>query len=116
MHLYLSGTPKNDRFQVIENQMCSHRLFSLYRAYQSEVFSWLANLKAGIRTFADYCSQDKNRIDFCASTDRRVERMLIERGIKDEWPGYHAALTAICERHQPTVPKHIMLDSGAFTA
>ena len=100
MHLYLSGTPKNDRFQAIENEMCSHRSFSLYRDYQSEVFAWLRDLKAGVRTFADCCSQGKNCIDFCASADRSVERILIELGIKDEWLGNHGTLSTMSERHQ----------------
>jgi len=116
MHLYMSGTPKNDRFQAVENQLCSHRLFSLYRDYQSQVFAWLRDVKAGIHSFADYCAQDARRVDDCAAADRKAERLLMERGITEAWPGYHASLSAISKRFPASYPKHIMLDSGAFTA
>ena len=116
MHLYMSGTPKNDRFQAVENQMCSHRLFSLYREYQSEVFAWLRDVKAGVHSFADYCAQDRRRTGDCETSDRKAERLLRERGITESWPGYFESLTTISERFAPSHPKHIMLDSGAFTA
>lgn len=116
MHLYLSGTPKNDRFQVIENQMCSHRLFSLYRDYQSEVFSWLRDVKSGIQDFDDYCAHDPSRIEVCADADLKMQHMLRERGIAEEWPGYHATLSDVSETLPGSHPKYIMLDSGAFTA
>jgi len=49
MHLYMSGTPKNDTFQAVENQMCSHRLFSMHGDYAREVMKWLEMVKAGVR-------------------------------------------------------------------
>ena len=51
----MSGTPTNDRFQVVENQMCGHRLFSIHPDYRRDVWRWLAEIKAGVRAFDDYC-------------------------------------------------------------
>lgn len=116
MHLYLSGTPKNDRFQALENQMCSHRLFSMYRDYQGEVFAWLRDIKNGLHTFADYCAAAAHRVDDCLKDDRKAQQMLAERGIAESWPGYFTALSSASERLNASYPKHIMLDSGAFTA
>jgi len=43
---YASGTPKNDAFQAIENQLCSHRLLSMYHDYQPDVFRWLNDVRS----------------------------------------------------------------------
>ena len=39
------------------------------RNYTTPRGTTLRDLKTGVRTFADCCSQDKNCIDFCASAD-----------------------------------------------
>lgn len=96
--------------------MCSHRLLSLYRDYQAEVFSWLRDVKSGIRDFNDYCAQDPSRIEVCADADLKMQQMLRERGITEDWPGYHATLSDVSKALSRSYPKHIMLDSGAFTA
>ena len=41
MFFYMSGTPRNDVYQVQENGLCSHRLFSLHGDYQRAVHKWL---------------------------------------------------------------------------
>jgi hypothetical protein len=41
MFIYMSGTPRNDKFQNIENKLCTHRLFSLHGAYERAVQNWL---------------------------------------------------------------------------
>jgi hypothetical protein len=33
MHLYMSGTPNNDVYQVLENRLNSHCLFSMHPNY-----------------------------------------------------------------------------------
>ena len=67
MHLYMSGTPKNDAFQVVENQMCSHRLFSMHDEYAREVMKWLEMVKADVWTFDHY-------FDYAPSSISRLER------------------------------------------
>lgn len=116
MMLYASGTPKNDRFQAVENQLCSHRLFSMYRDYQSEVFSWLRDIKVGIHSFSDYLAEDTRRMEDCERADGVAAHMLDERGIREVWPGYFETLSAVSAAYPSAYPKHIMLDSGAFTA
>ena len=41
MHMYMSGTPSDDHYQVIENQICTHCLFSMHGDYRREVMKWL---------------------------------------------------------------------------
>jgi hypothetical protein len=38
----MSGTPRNDKFQELENSICTHRLFSLHGSYEAAVHKWLA--------------------------------------------------------------------------
>lgn len=45
MNIYMSGTPRNDKFQITENGLCSHRLFSLHGAYKRACMNWLADVK-----------------------------------------------------------------------
>jgi len=68
MFIYMSGTPRNDKFQNLENSLCTHRLFSLHGSYERAVHNWLDLAKKEV---------EKGNLDY---------------------------------------PKHIMLDSGAFTA
>lgn len=46
MHFYMSGTPRNDVYQRQENELCSHRLFSLHGDYQRAVHKWLDDVIA----------------------------------------------------------------------
>jgi hypothetical protein len=41
MQLYMSGTPTNDVFQIVENRLCKCRLFSMHPNYRREVMRWL---------------------------------------------------------------------------
>lgn len=116
MHLYMSGTPKNDAFQAVENQMCSHRLFSMHGEYAPEVMKWLGIVKAGVRTFDHYCEYAPNAISRLERKDQEQQVLLAQRGIDEEWVPYAEALRAASQSRAPSCPSHIMLDSGAFTA
>lgn len=116
MHLYMSGTPKNDTFQVVENQMCSHRLFSMHGDYAREVMKWLEMVTAGVRTFDHYCDYAPSAISRLERKDQEQRALLVQRGIEDEWVPYAEALRAASESRPPLCPSHIILDSGAFTA
>ncbi len=87
MHLYMSGTPKNDAFQALENQMCSHRLFSMHGVYAREVMKWLEMVKAGVRTFDHYCDYAPSAISRLERKDQEQRALLVQRGIEDEWVG-----------------------------
>jgi len=41
MFIYMSGTPRNDKYQNLENSLCTHRLFSLHGSYKRAVMNWL---------------------------------------------------------------------------
>ena len=41
MFIYMSGTPRNDKYQNLENSLCTHRLFSLHGSYEKAVHNWL---------------------------------------------------------------------------
>lgn len=116
MHLYMSGTPKNDAFQVVENQMCSHRLFSMHGDYVREVMKWLEMVKAGVRTFDQYCDYSPSAISRLKRKDQEQQAILAQRGIEDEWVSYAEALRAASQSRATSCPSRIMLDSGAFTA
>lgn len=116
MHHYASGTPKNDAFQAIENQLCSNRLLSMYRDYQPSVFRWLSDVRAGIRTFEDWLAANRDSERRLDHRDRLARQMFAERGLKVEWPGFAAAMRQASNRLSGKQPRRIMLDSGAFTA
>lgn len=40
MRFYHSGTPRNDKYQVFEDSICEHRLFSLHGDYYKAVSKW----------------------------------------------------------------------------
>ncbi|WP_102224675.1 hypothetical protein [Acidimangrovimonas sediminis] len=113
---YASGTPKNDAFQAIENQLCSQRLLSMYRDYQPNVFRWLKDVKTGIRKFDDWLASNRDAERLLDQRDRSARQMFEERGLKVEWPGYAAAMQEASNRLPGDPPQKIILDSGAFTA
>lgn len=41
MRFYHSGTPRNDKYQVFEDSICEHRLFSLHGDYYKAVSKWV---------------------------------------------------------------------------
>ena len=92
MHLYMSGTPKNDAFQVVENQMCSHRLFSMHSSYAREVMKWLEMVKSGVRTFDHYCDYSPSAISRLERKDQEQRALLAQRGIGGVWVPYAEAL------------------------
>lgn len=116
MHLYMSGTAKNDAFQALENQMCSHRLFSMHGDYAREVMKWLSMAKAGVRTFDEQCEYEPALLARLERRDREQSRLLAQRGIAERWVPYAVALREASNNRSATIPSHIMLDSGAFTA
>lgn len=70
MNFYFSGTPRCDeKYQQVENSLCTHRLFSLHGSYERSVLQWIRHPKTGIESHLD-----------------------------------------------KPYPRHIMLDSGAFTS
>ena len=116
MKLYTSGTPTDNHFQVIENQMCSHRLFSMHGNYQREVMKWLDRIRSGVRTFDDYCNGRRDFLRRLDHTDTIMRRTLLEQGVQVDWVPSADAFRQASERHAAVYPRHIMLDSGAFTA
>jgi hypothetical protein len=112
----MSGTPKNDAFQVVENQMCSHRLFSMHSDYAREVMKWLSMAKAGVRTFDEQCEYAPALLARLERKDQEQRALLAQRGIGGEWVPYAEALRAASQSRAPSCPSHIMLGSGAFTA
>ena len=116
MHLYMSGTPSNDHFQAVENQMCSHRLFSMHDNYANAVMKWLEMVRQGVRTFDDYCQFNPSALGQLATADANMQSLLRERQIEEVWIPYAQALRSASLRYDANWPRHIMLDSGAFTA
>jgi hypothetical protein len=116
MHLYMSGTPRDDHYQVIENQICTHRLFSMHGDYQGKVLKWLDMIKSGVRTFDDYCEGKRGFFRWMEHQDKVMRRTLSEQGETEHWVPYADALNMVSAKRGPRYPRHIMLDSGAFTA
>ncbi|WP_205388909.1 hypothetical protein [Sulfitobacter sp. JL08] len=112
----MSGTPSNDHFQVVENQMCSHRLFSMHANYAKAVMKWLDMVRQGIRTFDDYCQFNPSALGQLESADTDMRNLLRERRIDENWIPYSQALRTASARYDANWPRHIMLDSGAYTA
>lgn len=116
MHLYMSGIPDNDVFQIIENQICTHRLFSMHEDYASAVFRWLETIKAGVRTVDDLLAARPALLTRLKAWDERAKRLLSQQKCDDQWMPYAEALRIAGAARAPYYPRHIMLDSGAFTA
>lgn len=116
MQLYMSGTPSNDVFQIIENQICSHRLLSMHKSYASGVFNWLDTIKSGVRTVDDYLKGKPGLRRLLKNDDLQMRARLAEQGSKEEWTPYADTLRQVSAARPANYPRHIMLDSGAFTA
>lgn len=115
MHLYMSGTPNNDVYQVLEDRLNSHRLFSMHPNYQAEVLRWLDAVREGVNTvdaFIERYPEQKTLLKFKDHL-RRVRES--ELGIESDW-NLEEGLRAACAATSPSLPRSIMLDSGAFTA
>lgn len=48
MLFYFSGTPRCDKYQMMENSLCSRRLFSLHGSYERSVLNWLVHPTNGV--------------------------------------------------------------------
>lgn len=53
MDLYFSGTPRVDKFQMVENSLCKYRLFSLHGSYERSVLNWFDHPQNGIAANLD---------------------------------------------------------------
>ncbi|MBZ8119276.1 hypothetical protein KUD11_11545 [Roseovarius sp. LXJ103] len=50
---YASGTPANDDFQVVENQLARQRLFSVHPNHFQPLSRWVDDLRHGVFSFED---------------------------------------------------------------
>src|SRR5690348_16275882 len=110
---YLSGTPKNDAFQWLENKFTDHRLFSLYGDYRKAVMRWLEDVKNGIDSvdaFLDRYPAKRHKIhaDDLIRRQRQAEQ-------KDTRDFDTIEVLRAAYPMASTYPRNIMLDSGAFT-
>lgn len=116
MHLYMSGTPRNDAYQSVENRLCTHRLFSLHGDYEKACLRWLEDVRSGIFTAEDYFAAYPNQRDLVMGRDiarREKQRMLHDTR---DWNTLEV-IERVCQQTQRSpYPRFILLDSGAFTA
>ncbi len=45
---YASGTPENNEFQVVENQLARQRLFSVHPNHFKPLLRWVDDIRAGM--------------------------------------------------------------------
>lgn len=110
---FLSGTPRNDAFQWLENKFTDYRLFSLYGAYRKPVMCWLRDVKDGINSvdaFLARYSAQRHRIE---AADRIRRQRQVEQGDARDFDTIEALRAAY--PMAAAYPRNIMLDSGAFT-
>jgi hypothetical protein len=113
---YASGTPANDEFQVVENQLARQRLLSVHPAYFKSVLRWVDDIRAGIVSFDAQLDRTPSLKDKLARADNRRRAELAELGHDPQsWIPYEDALRDLNSRLGSRYPKRIMLDSGAFT-
>lgn len=118
MHLYMSGTPRNDGYMVVENKLCTHRLFSMHGSYEDAVMRWLDDVKQGLthsaKTFFD---AHPSRARLLVQQDARRRRQQAQCDDTSDWDTCDV-IDTMTERlnSRGDYPKFIMLDSGAFTA
>ena len=116
MHLYMSGTPRNDPYQTVENRMNTHRLFSMHGEYEKQVMRWVEDLKDGIMDANQYLRAYPKHIDLIRDRDERRREAQADYGRTVDWDTAEV-LEAVCQRlNGRPHPRSIMLDSGAFTA
>lgn len=115
MHLYMSGTPRNDPLQTVENRLCTHRLFSLHAEYERPVLRWVDDVANGILDSEAYLRAYPKHVDNIILRDQKRREAQAQYGHTDDWDTAEV-LARICKRLEGRpYPKHIMLDSGAFT-
>lgn len=113
---YASGTPANDDFQVVENQLARQRLFSVHPDHFKPLARWVNDLRDGVLSFEDQLTRTPSLSGKLARADTRMRLELSDRGLNPQtWVPYEKALRNLSNRLGPGYPKRIMLDSGAFT-
>ena len=117
MHLYQSGTPRNDLFQIVENRLCSHRLFSMHGSYEKAIMRWLSDVRDGVTTLESFIDKYPEHRDYAMNGDttRRIKQQELDDD--RDWVmldviGAISDSDVFKRKH----PSHILLDSGAFTA
>jgi hypothetical protein len=116
MQLYMSGTPRNDAFQTIENRFCKYRLFSIYADYAPAVMNWVESIRDELLTVDDFFQRRPSQQRILANRDREYRNRLRKQGDEREWVPLEEVLRRVCASRTGSYPRHIMLDSGAFTA
>lgn len=48
MRFFFSGTPRCDKYQIMENSLCDYRLFSLHGSYERSVLNWMTHPTNGV--------------------------------------------------------------------
>lgn len=116
MHLYMSGTPRNDPYQTVENRMNTHRLFSMHGEYEKQVLRWVKDLRSGILDADEYLRAYPQHLDLIKGRDERRRAAQAEYGRTFDWDTAEVLERACKILHGRPYPKAILLDSGAFTA
>lgn len=116
MHLYMSGTPRNDPYQSVENRMNTHRLFSMHGEYEKQVLRWVTDLRSGILDADQYLKAYPQHIDLIKNRDIRRREQQADYGRTVDWDTIEVLDTACKRLDGRPYPKAILLDSGAFTA
>lgn len=116
MHLYMSGTPRNDPYQTVENRMNTHRLFSMHGDYEKAVLRWVDDIREGILDSDAYLKKYPQHRDLIINRDQRRREAQAEFGRAFDWDTAEI-LEHVCQtlKGKP-YPRAILLDSGAFTA
>jgi len=115
MHLYMSGTPRNDPYQTVENRMNTHRLFSMHGEYEKQVMRWLKDIKDGIMDAEQYLRAYPQHIDLIKNRDIRRREQQADYGRTVDWDTAEVLETVCKNLDGRPFPKAILLDSGAFT-
>lgn len=112
----MSGTPRNDPYQTVENRMNTHRLFSMHGDYEKAVLRWVKDLHAGILDADAYLQAYPQHVDNIKKRDAQRREQQKEFARSEDWDTTEI-LERVCQtlRGKP-YPRAILLDSGAFTA
>ena len=110
---YLSGTPKNDAFQWLENKFTDHRLFSIHGGYLRDVLRWLRDVKEGIVSVDAFLDRYPAQRSGIEAKDRIRRQRQAEQ--KDDRDFDTIEVLRAAYPMASTYPRNIMLDSGAFT-
>ena len=113
MNLYQSGTPRNDIWQPAENSLCTHRLVSLHASYETTVLKWIDDIRYAA-DFDTYVKRNPGTVQSAHRVD--IRRRTLQARLNDtrDFNSVDVARSGI--NSEGSYPRHIMLDSGAFTA